>query len=236
MRKIVLVFLISFLMGSVLLTDSLFCKSKKTYTVAVKLERVEREPKLEPEIKVKDGKLFDSSTFAIVWAPAPQGFRFRIYNKSNSPITILWNESQFIDENGNPHNITHKDVKRPSLDEMRAMKPTVVLVGGDWQDVFFPFDSDYIEHEKELTPFSSDQGGNAARTYGLSGLRIRPIFIDKYKEKQVKKLFKKESKKDKNFNFESYINNLTFKTVMVLKFNESKYLYHFFFKAYLITE
>ncbi|UCH98500.1 MAG: hypothetical protein JSV88_17085 [Candidatus Aminicenantes bacterium] len=232
MRNIIVGILTACLWGGILVTGSLYAKEKKEYTVAVKLERVEREPGLEQEIKVKDGKLFDSGSFAIVWAPAPQGFRFRIYNKMNSPITILWNECRFIDEKGNPHNISHKGVKRPSLSEMKAMIPTVVFVGGNWQDVFFPFDSDYIKHEKELVSFS--QGAAASRTYGKAGLRIQPIFIDKYKEKQVKKIVKKKSKKDKNFNFETYINHHTYRVVMVLKFNETKYLYTFFFRAHLL--
>jgi hypothetical protein len=233
MRKIIVGILVACLWGGVLFTDSLYGKGKKKeYIVALKLEKVEREPGLEQNIPVKDGKLFDSGPFALVWAPAPQGFRFRIYNKMQSPLLILWNECKFVDEKGNPHNITHKGVKRPSLSEIKVMKPRAVEVGGNWPDVIFPFDSDYITHEKELVSFS--EGAAASRTYDKAGLRIRPIFIDKYKEKQVKKIVKKKSKKDKNFNFESYINDHTYKVVVALRFNDTKYLYTFSFRAYLL--
>lgn len=235
MRKVIVGILVTCLFGGVLLTDSLYGKGKKKgYIVALKLEQVEREPGLEQNVPVKDGKLFDSGPFAIVWAPAPQGFRFRIYNKLQSPLLILWNECKFVDEKGNPHNITHQGVKRPSLSEMKAMQPRSVEVGGNWQDVIFPFDSDYITHEKELVSFS--EGAAASRTYDKAGLRIRPIFIDKYKEKEVKKIVKKKSKKDKNFNFESYINDYTYKVVVALRFNDTKYLYTFFFRAYLLDK
>jgi hypothetical protein len=205
---------------------------KKEYTVAVKLEQVECEPPLAQNIPVKDGKLFDSPPFAVVWAPAPQGFRFRIYNKTASNLLLLWNECQFIDEKGNPHNITHQGVKRPSLSDMKAMEPKDIPAGGDWADVIFPFDADYIEHEKALVGF--DQGAAAGRTYDKAGLRIRPIFIEKYNEKQVKKIEKKEGKKDKNFNFENYIGTNTYQVVMALRFNDTKYLYRFSFRAFLL--
>jgi hypothetical protein len=234
MRKLIVGMMVVCLVGGVLLTDSLYGKGKKDgYIVALKLDKVEREPGLEQNIPIKDGKLFDSVPFALVWAPAPQGFRFRVYNKLQSPLLILWNECKFIDEKGNSHNITHQGVKRPSLSEMKAMQPRSVEVGGNWQDVIFPFDSDYILHEKELVSFN-DAGADAARTYGKAGLRIRPIFIDKYKEKQVKKIVKNQSKKDKNFNFETYINDHTYKVVVALRFNDTKYLYTFFFRAYLL--
>jgi len=233
MRKLIVVILAACLVGGVLLIDSLYGKGKnEEYVVELKLEQVEREPGLEQSIPVKDGKLFDSGLFALVWSPTPQGFRFRIYNKLPSPLLILWNECKFIDEKGNPHNITHQGVIRPSLSEMQAMEPRAVEGGGNWQDVIFPFDSDYIEHEKELVSFS--QGAAASRTYDKAGLRIRPIFIDKYKEKEVKKIVNKHSKKDKDFNFETYISDHTYKVVVALRFNDTKYLYTFFFRASLL--
>jgi len=236
MRKLIVGMMVVCFIGGVFLTDSLYGKGKKEeYIVALKLDKVEREPGLEQNIPVKDGKLFDSSPFALVWAPAPQGFRFRIYNKLQTPLLILWNECKFVDEKGNSHNITHQGVKRPSLSEMKVMEPKAVEGGGNWQDVFFPFDSDYIKHEKELVSFN-DAGADAARTYGKAGLRIRPIFIDKYKEKQVKKIVKKQSKKNKDFNFETYINDHTYKVVVALRFNDTKYLYTFFFRAYLLDK
>jgi hypothetical protein len=234
MRKIIIGMSVFCILAGVLINTSIYGKGKKKgYNVTVKLEQVEREPQLDQTIPIKDGNLFDSVPFAIVWAPVPQGFRFRIYNKLNSQLIILWNECKFIDERGNSHNITHQGVKRPSLSEMKAMQPWTVEAGGNWQDVIFPFDSEYIDHEKELVSFN-EAGADATRTYDKAGLRIRPIFIDKYKEKDVKKIVKKNSKKDKNFNFETYINNHTYKVTMALRFNDIRYLYHFSFKAYLL--
>ena len=236
MRRTIVVTLGLCLGGSFLLTLStgyMYGKEeKKEYTAALKLERVERDPLLEAGFKVQDGKLFDSQPFAVVWSPVPEGFRFRIYNKLSTILLIQWNECKFIDEKGNAHPISHQGIKRPSLSEMKVMGPKDIPPGGDWQDVIFPYDSDYIEHEKELVSFS--QGAAANRTYGQGGLRIRPIFIDKYQDKQVKKIEKKERKKNADFNFESYINNHTYQVVLSLNFNETKYLYRFFFRAFLL--
>lgn len=241
MRKIAVGILMSSLLLGVLFTftGSLYGKkAKKVYKVAVKLEQVEREPQMTGKGKVQDGQVFDSGPIAVAWSPVPQGFRFRIYNKTTSTLTILWNECKFIDEKGNNHNITHKGVKRVSSTdmEMKALKPTVVQPGANWQDVFFPYDSDYIKQEKELVGFSSGGGSDAVSTYGKAGLRIRPIFIHQYKEKQIKKIVKKKKKKDKDFTFEKYINSHTYGVAMVVKLDETKYVYRFLFRAHLLAE
>jgi hypothetical protein len=239
MRKIAVGILMSGLLLGVLFTftGSLYGKKeKKVYKVAVKLEQVEREPGMTGKGKVVDGQVFDSGPLAVAWSPVPQGFRFRIYNKTTSTLTILWNECRFIDEKGNNHNITHKGVKRTSASdmEMKALKPTVVQPGANWQDVFFPYDSDYIKQEKELVGFSTGGGSNAVNTYDKAGLRIRPIFIPEYKEKQVKKIVKKKKKKDKDFTFEKFINSHTYGVAMTVKLDETKYVYRFLFRAHLL--
>jgi len=239
MRKIAVGILMSGLLLGVVFTftGSLYGeKEKKGYRTAVKLEQVEREPEMTDKGKVLDGQVFDSGPLAVAWSPAPQGFRFRIYNKTTSTMTILWNECKFIDEKGNNHNITHKGVKRKSASdmEMKALKPTVVQPGANWQDVFFPYDSDYIKQEKELVGFSTDTGSNAVDTYDRAGLRIRPIFIDTYNEKKVKKIVKKQKKKDKDFTFEKYINSHTYGIAMAVNLDETKYVYRFLFRAHLL--
>jgi hypothetical protein len=241
MRKIAVGILMSgFLLGMLFtFTGFLFGKKeKKVYKVAVKLEKVEREPEMTSKGKVQDGQVFDSGSLAVAWSPVPQGFRFRIYNKTTSTLTILWNECKFTDEKGNNHNISHKGVKRVSSNdmEMKVLKPTVVQPGANWQDVFFPYDSDYIKQEKELVGFSTGAGSNAVNTYGRAGLRIRPIFIHEYKKKQIKKIAKKQKKKGKDFSFEKYINSHTYGVAMVVKLDETKYVYRFLFRAHLLAE
>jgi hypothetical protein len=235
-RKAIVVFAILMTLG-ILVSGRLSGKEKKQYNVAVKLERVEREPAIEntKSYIVKDGQLFENRTMAVIWAPGPNGFRFRIYNKSKEEITILWNECVFVNEKGNRYYISHKGVKRPSLSKMKTMKPTVVQGGDNWQDVFFPFDSDYIEHQKELKRFGKG-GIDAVSTYGKAGLRIKNIYTPQYHEKQVNKIMKKLHKKDKNATFESYLAAQTFALEMVLKIAEIKYTYRYYFKSVLMKK
>jgi hypothetical protein len=239
MRKTTVFILISGLLAGVLFTSmDLLGGEKEKYNVAVKLERVEREPPMDTPGQIQDGLVFIGEPMAVAWSPAPQGFRFRVYNKSTSTITILWNECTFIDEKGNSHNITHKGVKRHSSSdmEMKSMNPTVIDAGNNWQDVFFPYDSDYIQQEKELKGFSTDAGASAVDSYDRAGLRIRPIFTDKYRGKDVKKIMKKQKKKDPDLNFEKYIESHTYIINMVLKLGENKATYRFLFRAHLLAE
>ncbi|MCP5047663.1 MAG: hypothetical protein GY940_10860 [bacterium] len=213
-------------------------KEKKEYRVGIKLEKVEREPSLEGKPVVQNGNLFDSRPMAVIWAPGPRGFRFRLYNKQNAPITILWNVCAFFDEKGNRHKVTYKgaDVRSSMSADAKGLNPTVIKVGGNLQNVVFPFDSDYIEQEKDVQPFTTGGRVKANDSYSRAGVRIRPIFIDKYTEKKVKKLMKKITKKNKDMAFKTYIDNLTYRVEMSVKLGDGKpaYKYRFFFRAVLL--
>jgi hypothetical protein len=219
---------------SLLFTAPLHAGQKQQ--VAVKLVKLTRTPAFSNDIQVKDGRLYDGPEMAVIWQPSARGFKFRIYNKQGEKIVILWNECAFIDEGGNSHHVTHKGVKRRSNlpNDMKALNPTVIQVKGNWQDVIFPFDADYIEHDKELTPFSKENS-DAVTNYGKAGLRIKPIFIDTYKGKSLKKILK-QIKKKKYADFNTYLDTLNYEVVLALKVksSEPRYLYRFFFKTFLI--
>lgn len=239
MRKLFTALLIGGLVTVLTLNAPLEAKSKKAkYQVAVKLEKVERKPDADTTGKIQDGQVYVSGPVAVVWSPVPQGFRFRVYNKGTALVTIFWNECSFIDEKGGSHNITHKGVKRPELSELKTMKPQVIQPGADWQDVIFPFSSDYIQHEKELKGFSSGSTIEDNTKYGAAGLRIKPIFARQYKEKEVKKLAKKFKKKNKGkeFDLSAYINQQTFTVVLALKIGDNRYDYRFFFRSHLLEK
>jgi hypothetical protein len=224
--------IVLFVLGSVDL------EAKKQPQVAVKLVKLTRTPAFSAEVQIKGGNLYDGPEMAVIWLPTPRGFKFRIYNKQQEEIVILWNECLFIDEKGNSHKVTHKGVKRRSNlpNDMKALNPTVVQVKGNWQDVIFPFDADYIEHDKELTPFSKEDP-DTMNKYGKAGLRMKPIFIDTYKGKHLKKV-KKNIKKKKFADFKAYLDTLNYEVVLALKVKKSepRQLYRFFFKTFLIEK
>lgn len=231
-------------MFSLYVSVSLFCFSSPAFAasddvkVTVKLESVERTPALEQTITVTPAQVWDSPAMAIVWAPAPQGFRFRLYNKQPEPITIVWNECAFIDEKGNRHIITHQGVdRRSNIDiNIKGLNPTAIAAGKDWSDVVFPFDSDYMSQEKELQPFKTMEKEETNSAYGMAGIRVKPIFQDKYSEKEIKKILKKINKKEPPLDFPTYIHNQTYGVELSLKFSENqpKYVYRFFFRAQVI--
>ncbi|MCP4214687.1 MAG: hypothetical protein GY765_08515 [bacterium] len=239
MIKMKTVFTIAGLVFLLVFSSVLFGKGKKVYNVAVKLEKVERTPALETEIKVMDGQVFESAPIAVLWSPVPQGFRFRLYNRKDQKVTILWNECRFYDERNRSHVVTHHGVKSQQPSDLKGMKPTVVEAQGKVQDVLFPYDSDYLIHEKELTRFGKgNESSPNVNNYNKRGLRTRPIFLDKIPEKMANKLLKKKRKKTKNkeLDMAGYITSLTYSMEMPLLLGETRYVYRFYFRSHLMAD
>ncbi|MCP4214688.1 MAG: hypothetical protein GY765_08520 [bacterium] len=201
------------------------------HNISVVLERVERTPDHDLETKLIDGKIFESVPLAILWAPVPMGFRFRLFNRKDDPVSILWNEVRFYDEKNRSHVVTHHGAAPRRPDQLKGMKPSVIEPRGKLQDVLFPFDSPYIRHEKELVR----SGSHANNTYSKRGLRTTPIFRETIPEKEAKKILKRARKKARNpeLDFADYINSRTFRIEMPLMLGETKYFYRFYFRSHL---
>ena len=67
-------------------------------TIFLKLDKVVRTP-AGKELKPENANAFNDETLAITWDAAPDGFQFKLTNKSQAALSILWSECSFINEN-----------------------------------------------------------------------------------------------------------------------------------------
>ena len=102
MKKI-FVFLLALVL--VISFSSLVEAKKKTYLVKMNLEKVTRDPGLEKEINVVEGKSFTDELIEIKWTPTPQALKFELLNKSGDSMSLVWDESSFVDEKKRYHRV-----------------------------------------------------------------------------------------------------------------------------------
>ena len=64
-----------------------------------------------------------------------------VHNKTNSPLTILWDESSYIDSDGQSHKAIHKGTRL--LERNEAIVPTVIPTGLFLSDLIVPVSYTY---------------------------------------------------------------------------------------------
>ncbi|UCH84863.1 MAG: hypothetical protein JSW50_04010 [Candidatus Latescibacterota bacterium] len=105
---------------------------------------------------------FEDGLVAIEWEPTPEEFRLQITNKSINPISIIWDDGGYVDENGQKHRIIHSKVIHE--DREKSQKPTVVDPGGQVKEAVRSADN--IVYEKGINaryreqPFFPESGSN----------------------------------------------------------------------------
>lgn len=87
--------------------------------------------------------IYADSLISIAWLPYPKQFEFVLENKSEHTMKLIWDESAFVDSNGQSHRIMHKGVK--FTERNNSMPPSIVVRGGMISDLIYP--SDYVSWE-----------------------------------------------------------------------------------------
>ena len=143
--------------------------SPKTYTIAnaaydISLISVEKstgakkmgEQSIETVIEGGISKFsFQDETVRIKWLPSPYDIVFVLYNKTDGPVRIVWNEARFIDEKGASHRLIHSGTGYE--DRNNSHPPTVVAARGTLEDFVHP--ADYFQRE-------DDYGGSSYKQQG----------------------------------------------------------------------
>jgi hypothetical protein len=127
--------------------------SRKTYTIAnatydISLVSVEKstgakkmgEQRTETVVEGGIAKFsFEDETVIIKWLPSPYDIVFVLNNKTDVPVSIVWNEARFIDEKGASHRLIHSGAGYE--DRNASHPPTVVPAKGTLEDFVHPADS-----------------------------------------------------------------------------------------------
>lgn len=197
--------------------SSLLQAKKKTYLVNMKLDKVAREPGLEKEIKVVAGKSFTGELIQIRWTPTPEALKFELLNKSGDSISIIWEESSFIDKSKKYHRLTHAGIKPKNVS--KSIPPQNIPPKQKIKDMVYP--GDYF-FQKEKTEVARGLDGSMSYSGTVLEWKKKPIF-----EKKV------SLREPGDFDFAGYKENLekaVFEVVLSVKAGEKKYEYYFYFK------
>lgn len=78
------------------------------------------------------------SEFVIELFPSPKEIKFILFNKSENPIKIIWDECAIIDFKNYSHKIIHSSIKYTDKD--KSQPPTIVFAGVKVQDIIIASD------------------------------------------------------------------------------------------------
>jgi len=108
--------------------------------------------------------VFEDEMIKVFWLPTSSGISFRMTNKTDHSIRIIWDEAAYVDENGESHRVMHGGIKY--TEKEAPQPPSVVVRKGTLADVIFP--TDYVSYssgryggwsEKPLLP-NEQTGGD----------------------------------------------------------------------------
>jgi hypothetical protein len=76
--------------------------------------------------------------FVIELFPSPKEIKFILFNKSEKPIKVIWDECAIIDFENYSHKIIHSNIKYTDKD--KPQPPTIVFAGVKVQDILIASD------------------------------------------------------------------------------------------------
>lgn len=206
-----------FLSSTLFLTAFTLWGAKKTYYVNILLEKVTRQSLVEDETLMPTGLSFSDDLIQITWNPKPQKIEFILKNISSKSISIVWQDSYFIDRDNVRHEVIPSTIKPDKMQD--PVPPVEIPAGSKLDDWFFP--KGYYARESKQEP-RTDISGRMTHSYTVTEWVKRPIYIEKEK-----------LKKPDDFDFAAYKSELeknTFEVILFLKSGLDTFEYHHFFK------
>lgn len=85
---------------------------------------------------------FEDDLIKIIWLYTSKSFNFKLENKSDSSIKILWDEASYIDENSSSNRIIHSGVKY--IDASKPQPPTIIIKKANLEDIIIPAKNVYF--------------------------------------------------------------------------------------------
>ncbi len=193
---------------------------KKAWKISLSLENVimESQPGGEKKSLEVDGSSCSDDFMQIRWSPTPKRFDFVLTNKTGSPLTLIWEQSKFIDEKGIEHNVIAEKVK--FSESPKPIPPTTIPPGGKIKNMVYPRDYAVLTPKLEVV---QDFATKATTHYEKKEWVKKEIFQKKIKLSQMKM-------QDNDFDIETYWQKTRYKVILALKINGKETNYHFFFK------
>ncbi|NIO48500.1 MAG: hypothetical protein GTN73_03535 [Candidatus Aminicenantes bacterium] len=111
------------------------------------LEEVERPPEAKEryrghEISTAEEEgykyIFEDEMIRILWMASPTELRFRLQNKTDHSIKIIWNDATYVCEKGKSHRVMHAGVKY--INRNNPQQSSIVAGKGSITDFIYPAD------------------------------------------------------------------------------------------------
>lgn len=124
-----------------------FTSYKAHYDIGLtQVERPSDAKERYGEVEIAPGDSTGQYTFSdgmvdILWICTANGIVFTLENKTGHSIKIIWDETVFVDADGNSQRVMHEGVKY--IDRNSPMPPSVVAKKGKITDLIFPAENVY---------------------------------------------------------------------------------------------
>ncbi len=79
---------------------------------------------------------FEDDLISVRWRPAPDDIVLAIHNKTDNPVKIFWDESEFNDDKGITHGLLHSGIGYEKRNDIHP--PTVIYSKDTLEDFVFP--------------------------------------------------------------------------------------------------
>lgn len=115
-----------------------------------------------PEIQYGDIKIitdslekycYEDNTIDITMFVLDNNIDFKLKNKSQHSLKIIWNEGVFVDENGSTSAIVHGDIK--VINAEKEQIPTTIIRGANLEDIVVPIRNIYWDDNINKWQFKS---------------------------------------------------------------------------------
>jgi len=124
------------------------CAEKMYYYAkySIDLTEIEKPDKTKKSYEVKksssidDNQInefsFDDDNISIIWIPGAKGFSFKLENKTDSSIKIIWDEALLIDEKNRSLAVIHSGIK--FAEREKSQVPSIIVRHSIFEDTIVP--------------------------------------------------------------------------------------------------
>ncbi|MHC5037344.1 MAG: hypothetical protein ACYTHM_08525 [Planctomycetota bacterium] len=186
-------------LGSILILATGCATYRAEYEIPLKVVEVNDGRKPTEEIKRLSDKgnaiyIFEDPDVRLFWSPSVDRFRFKLGNKTDHTLRILWDEAAYVDPRGESHRIVHSGIKHE--DANKPQPPSTVVKRQIFSDSILPADHIELEpgpygvwREKPFFPGTARKKGSLkAEAQKVVGKRVKvllPLEIEGKKREYI---------------------------------------------------
>lgn len=113
--------------------------------------------------------VFEDSVMQVTWSPTSEVIAFKLRNKTDHSIRVIWDNAAYVDKDGESKRVMHVGI--PFANRSLPQPPSVVVRGGELNDQILP--TEYVDYTAG-SPALGTTGGWAQQSFWkVSGSRAQ---------------------------------------------------------------